>query len=88
MPCANSSRKKRPTYGEFEQWVKAQPGVKLDRASVNKLNTSIMGFHHADELRKEITKVAGYADDGTVLGSAPELNALDDWTAFHAAELK
>ncbi len=79
---------KKPTYGEFEKWVKAQPGVKLDRASVNKLNTSIMGYHHADELRKEILKTAGYADDGSVLGSAPELNALDDWAAFHAAELK
>jgi hypothetical protein len=25
---------KKPTYAEFEAWVKAQPGVKLDRASV------------------------------------------------------
>ena len=79
---------KRPTYGQFEQWVKTQPGVKLDRASINKLNSSIMAYHHADDLRKDILKTAGYADDGSVLGSAPELNALDDWAAFHAAELK
>lgn len=79
---------KKPTYAQFEQWVKTQPGVKLDRASVYKLNQSIMGYHHADDLRKEILKTAGYADDGTVVGAAPELNALDDWAAFHAAELK
>lgn len=79
---------KKPTYGEFEQWVKAQPGVKLDRASVYKLNQSILGYHHGDDTRKEILKGAGYADDGSVLGAAVELNAIDDWSAFHAAELK
>src|SRR5580704_637091 len=31
---------KRPSYAEFEGWVKKQPGVKLDRASVYKLNQS------------------------------------------------
>lgn len=79
---------KRPSYGEFEQWVKGQPGVKLDRASVYKLNQSILNYHHDEDTRKDVIKTAGYADDGTVSGSAVELNALDDWSAFHAAELK
>lgn len=79
---------KRPSYAEFEKWVKAQPGVKLDRASVYKLNASILNYHHDDETRKGILKAAGYADDGSVQGSAVELNALDDWTAFHASVLK
>jgi len=79
---------KRPTYGEFEAWVKAQPGVKLSRASVYKLNQSILGYHHGDETRQGILKAAGYPDDGSVLGSATELNALDDWTAFHQEVLK
>lgn len=35
---------KKPSYSEFEAWVKAQPGVKLDRASVYKLNQSILGI--------------------------------------------
>lgn len=78
----------RPTYAAFESWVKAQPGVKLDRASVNELNQSIMAYHHDDETRKEILETAGYPDDGSVAGSAVELNALEDWAAFHAAELK
>jgi hypothetical protein len=66
----------------------AQPGVKLDRASVYKLNQSILGYHHADDVRKNILAGAGYADDNSVLGAAVELNALDDWSAFHAEVLK
>ncbi|MET0261523.1 MAG: DUF5069 domain-containing protein [Rariglobus sp.] len=77
-----------PTYAEFETWVKAQPGVKLDRANVNKINTIVLGYHHDDATRKEILKTAGYPDDGSVLGAAVELNALDDWSAFHAGVLK
>jgi hypothetical protein len=80
--------KNRPTYAEFEGWVRKQPGVKLDRASVNKLNQSILAYHHGDQTRREILKTAGYPDDGSVLGSAVELNAIEDWAAFHAAVLK
>lgn len=79
---------KKPSYAEFERWIKAQPGVKLDRASVTKLNQSILNYHHDDETRKAILKAAGYPDDGSVTGTAVELNALDDWAAFHASELK
>ena len=79
---------KRPSYGEFEAWVKAQPGVKLDRASVNKLNQSILGYHHDDATRQGILKTAGYQDNGQGLGAAVELNALDDWAAFYAENLK
>jgi hypothetical protein len=79
---------KKPSYPEFETWVKAQPGVKLDRASVYKLNQSILGYHHGDDKRKEILSEAGCTDDGAILGAAVELNALDDWSAFHKAELK
>lgn len=78
----------RPTYAQFETWIKAQPGAKLDRASVHKLNQSILNYHHDDATRKEILSTAGYTDNGSVLGSAVELNALDDWQAFHAAELR
>ncbi|MGH8019001.1 MAG: DUF5069 domain-containing protein [Opitutaceae bacterium] len=79
---------KRPSYAEFEKWVKAQPGVKLSRASINKLNQSILAYQHDDGTRAGILKTAGYPDDGSVLGAAVELNALDDWASFHAAELK
>ena len=81
-------KEKKPTYAEFEKWVKSQPGVKLDRASVYKLNQSILNYHHDDATRANILKGAGYADDGSVTGAATELNALDDWAAFHAEVLK
>jgi len=79
---------KHPSYAEFETWVTAQPGVKLDRASIYKLNQSILGYHHSDEVTKGILKTAGYSENGSVLGAAVELNALDDWAAFHASVLK
>jgi len=78
----------RPTYAQFEAWVKAQPGVKLDRNTVHRLNTAILNYHHAEELSREIRAGAGFAEDGSVTSSACELNALEDWQAFHAAELK
>lgn len=80
--------KEKPSYAQFEAWVKAQPGVKLDRANVYKINSVVLGYHHDDETRKAVLKAAGYPDDGSVQGSAVELNALDDWAAFHASELK
>jgi hypothetical protein len=79
---------KKPTYSEFESWVKSQPGVKLDRNSVHRLNQSILNYHHDEGLSKEIRAGTGYKEDGSVTSSATELNALDDWQAFHAAELK
>ena len=78
----------KPTYSQFEGWVKSQPGVKLDRNSVHRLNQSILNYHHADDLSKTIRASTGYKEDGSVTSSATELNALDDWQAFHAAELK
>ena len=78
----------RPTYAQFESWVKGQPGVKLDRNSVHRLNQSILNYHHAEDLSREIRAGTGYEEDGSVTSSATELNALDDWQAFHAAVLK
>lgn len=78
---------KRPTYGQFEAWVKSQPGVKLDRNSVHRLNQSILNYHHGEDLAKSIRSETGYKEDGAVTSSACELNALDDWQAYHKAVL-
>ena len=78
---------KRPTYPQFEAWVKSQPGVKLDKGSVEKLNASIRGYNHADATRKEILAASGITDDGSIL-DAVNLNNLDDWFGFHQAHLK
>ena len=34
-------RDQKPTYPQFESWIRQQPGVKLDKASVEKLNSAM-----------------------------------------------
>jgi hypothetical protein len=78
----------KPTYPAFEAWIRKQPGVKLDRATIHKLNVSIAGYIHSDETRKGILSANGLSDDGSVLPDAVNLNNLDDWYEFHQAALK
>jgi hypothetical protein len=78
----------RPSYAQFEAWVKKQPGVKLDKATIYKLNQGIMGYIHDDETRKGILSASGIPDDGSVNPGAVDLNNLDDWYEFWKAELK
>jgi hypothetical protein len=84
----NFIKTSRPTYPQFEAWVKKQPGVKLDKGSVEKLNASIRGYNHDDGTRKSILNANGLPDDATAQRDAVNLNNLDDWKEFHEAELK
>ena len=76
----------RPSYPQFEAWVKAQPGAKLDAGSIDALNASILGYNHADEVRKNVLAADGLPDGNPK--DAVNLNNLDDWHEFHAAVLK
>lgn len=78
----------KPTYPQFEAWVKSQPGVKLDKATIYKNNVAIMGYIHDDATRKGILGASGLADDGSVNPGAVDLNNIDDWFELHQAELK
>jgi hypothetical protein len=78
----------KPTYAQFEAWVKKQPGVKLDKATIYKHNAAIMGYIHDDGTRKSILGANAVPDDGSVNPGAVDLNNLDDWYEFHQAELK
>lgn len=78
----------KPTYAQFEAWVKKQPGVKLDKATLYKHNTAIRGYIHDDATRKGILGANGIPDDGSVNPGAVDLNNLDDWYEFHQAVLK
>jgi hypothetical protein len=78
----------KPTYPQFEAWVKKQPGVKLDKASIHKHNVAIQGYIHDDATRKGILSANGIPDDGSVNPGAVDLNNLDDWFEFHQAVLK
>lgn len=79
-------KEKRPTYPQFEAWVATQSGVKLDKASVDALNASIVGYHHDDATRASILGASGMTDTGAIR-DAVNLNNIDDWQEFHKAEL-
>lgn len=81
-------RNGKPSYIQLENWIKQQPGVKLDKGSVDKLNDAIRGYIHDDATRKSICGAAGIQDDATAFKDAVNLNNIDDWTEFHNAVLK
>jgi hypothetical protein len=78
----------RPSYTQFEGWVKQQPGVKLDKGNIEKLNASIRGYNHDDNTRKGVLSGCGLQDDASAFRDAVNLNNLDDWNEFHSANLK
>ncbi|MST94554.1 MAG: DUF5069 domain-containing protein [Pedosphaera sp.] len=78
----------KPTYPQFEAWIKKQPGVHLDKATIHKLNVSIAGYIHDDATRKGILGANGITDETSVCPDAINLNNLDDWYEFHQAVLK
>lgn len=81
-------KQQKPTYPQFEAWIKKQPGVKLDQASIESLNSAIRGYNHKDEVRQGILAANGLADDAGAFRDAVNLNNLDDWKEFHAAVLQ
>jgi hypothetical protein len=81
-------RTNRPTYPQFEAWIKSQPGVKLDPESIDKLNSAIRGYNHGDETRQSILGASGISDDAKAPRDAVNLNNLDDWKEIHEAALK
>jgi hypothetical protein len=78
----------KPTYPQFEAWIKKQPGVKLDKATIHKLNVAIQGYIHDDGTRKGILGACQINEENSVLPDAINLNNLDDWYEFHKAELR
>ena len=79
---------RRPTYPQFEAWIKSQPNVKLDQGSVDKLNSAIRGYNHDDGTRKSILEANSIPDDAKAPRDAVNLNNLDDWKELHDAALK
>jgi hypothetical protein len=80
-------KKNKPNYTQFEGWVK-QNATKLDKGSIDKLNSAIRGYIHDDGTRKSILGACGMADDANACRDAVNLNNLDDWNEFHQAVLK
>ena len=80
-------KQKKPTYPEFEAWVKKN-AKSLTPESVAKHNAAVRGYNHVDETRKEILGSCALPDDASAPKDAVNLNNLDDWNAFHQAVLK
>ena len=74
----------KPTYTQFEAWVQAQEGAKLDAESIGALNDSIAGYDHAADTKASILAATGLSEGPD---DAINLNNLDDWQEFHAAEI-
>ena len=76
-------KSKKPSYTKFEAWIKTQPGVKLDQATIDKSNADIRGYNHDDATRKGIFETTGLSDAACAARGAIDLNNLEDWAGFH-----
>jgi hypothetical protein len=74
----------KPTYVEFEKFA-VENATNLNDASVSGLNAAITGYQHTDETRQSILSAVGLPDGKPT--DAINLNNLDDWQEFHAAEI-
>ena len=79
-------RQNKPTYPQFEAWVKKN-AKSLNRDAVEKHNAAVRGYNHDDETRTSILGACGIADDASSPKDAVNLNNLDDWYEFHQAVL-
>ena len=74
----------KPTYTQFEAGIQAQDGATLDDASIGALNDSITGYNHDADTKAGILSATGLSEGPD---DAINLNNLDDWQEFHAAEI-
>ena len=75
----------KPTYPQFEAWVKAN-GKTVTADAIAKHNAAVTGYQHDDETRKSILSASGLPDGSPT--DAVNLNNIDDWAEFHQAVLK
>ena len=74
----------KPTYTQFEAWIQAQDGVTLGDDAIGKLNSDIAGYNHDADTKAGILSATGLSEGPD---DAINLNNLDDWQEFHAAEI-
>ena len=83
----NYIKDKKPTYPQFEAWVK-ESAKSLNKEAIDKHNAAVRGYNHDDETRKKILGFCSLPDDASAPKDAVNLNNLDDWHEFHQAVLK
>jgi len=79
-------KQNKPTYPEFETWVKKN-GKSVNRAAIEKHNAALCGYNHDDETRNGILSACGITDDASAPKDGVSLNNLDDWYESHRAVL-
>jgi len=79
-------RRSKPTYPQFEAWVKHN-AKSLNQDAIEKHNSAVRGYNHDDETRTKILGACKIADDASSPKDAVNLNNLDDWYEFHQAVL-
>jgi len=76
-----------PNYLDFEDWVLEQKGGSLDRAAVDKWNSSVRNrIHTRPEKIEETYNDIGF-EEGVAINSAVILNSLQDWQLFYKRDL-
>ena len=80
-------KQSKPTYSEFETWVK-ENAKSLNRGAIEKHNAAVRGYIHDDETRKSVLSACDIADEDSAPKDAVNLNNLDDWYEFHQVVLK
>ena len=80
-------KQSKPTYPEFEKWVK-QNATSLNPGAVEKHNASVRGYNHDDATRQGILGNCNLPDDAAAPKDAVNLNNLDDWYELHKAVLQ
>lgn len=82
----NYIKQNKPTYPQFEAWVKKN-AKSLNAEAIEKHNAAVRGYNHDEETRKGILASCGIAEDALAPRDAVNLNNLDDWYEFHQAVL-
>ena len=80
-------KQSKPTYPEFEGWVKKN-AKSLNPQAIEKHNAAVRGYNHDEDTRKNILGTSMIPDDAAAAKDAVNLNNLDDWHEFHQAVLK
>ncbi len=83
----NFIKKNKPTYPQFELWVKKN-AKSLNPQAIEKHNSAVRGYNHDEPTRKGVLGTCGIPDDASAPKDAVNLNNLDDWYEFHQAVLK
>ena len=75
-------RDEKPTYVQFEQYVKDQNDGAVPQAAIDAHNAAVTGYNHGDDTANAMRNEQGHAD--SAVSDAVTLNTLDDLHQLHA----